>query len=152
LKQLKEILLYPFSTLQNLTLINKRIFEIRKLISQLNLDEIDLYFIGRSAGAIVASKLSFEYPIKALIALGYPFFHPTNGRQSYRIKHLKRINCPMFIFQGVNDIYGKPEQIGLIPLSPNVQIIPIETDHDFNLDEATWRLFCLQLTSIINQN
>jgi hypothetical protein len=149
LRHLKEKLLSPFKTLQNLTSIQGRIVRIRETLSHLNLDEFDLYFIGRSAGAIVASKLTLEYSTKALIALGYPFFHPKSGKQRYRIKHLVRINCPMFVFQGIDDIYGKPHQIESIPLSPKIQIFPLVTDHDFDLSENDWVDFTQKLAAIL---
>ena len=150
LNQLKCLLISPFNALQNLNKINGRICRIIPFLKSLNFDEVDLYVIGRSAGAIVASKLALDFPVKAIIALGYPFFHPKFGKQRYRINHLARINCPMLIFQGMGDIYGKPDQLNMIPLSPAIQVFPVETNHNFVLDDLAWKDFCITLSTVLN--
>ena len=131
-------------------LVQWRIRKLKPLLQLLDWENTELYLIGRSAGAIVASKLAMTYPIKAIIALGYPFVHPNYGMQKYRVKHLSQMNKPMFIFQGNRDNYGNLEQICEISMSSCVQLIPLNTDHAFVLDEISWEAFTSQLAQIIS--
>jgi hypothetical protein len=127
----------------------RRVMALKILLKTFDWNQIDLVIIGRSAGAIVASNLALEFPIKAVIALGYPFIHPDYGMQSYRVKHLVHVQIPMFVFQGINDGYGNAEQVASIPFSATTHIIPLETDHAFILDKPTWLEFTNKLAEIL---
>ncbi len=118
-----------------------RIGQLRILLSSMDLDQMELYLIGRSAGALVASQLALEFPVKAVIALGYPFIHPTHGSQKHRIAHLLTYPKPLIIMQGVHDDYGNSCQISQIPMSSFVQVNYLDTNHDFILDDREWARF-----------
>jgi hypothetical protein len=122
---------------------------LRQSFQQFDWEAMDVYMVGRSAGAIVASRIAMEFPVKAVIALGYPFVHPDYGKQSYRVKHLAQMNRTMYIFQGIRDGYGNPEKIASISMSRNVQIMPLDTDHAFVLDGDSWEQFTSQLSTIL---
>lgn len=130
-----------FNRYQSQTSVTWRMNQLRVLLNSMDLINTDVYLIGRSAGALVASKLAMEFPIKAVIALGYPFVHPTHGAQPHRIQHLPQVHTPLYILQGVHDAYGNSRQIAKIPMSAFVQICYLDTDHNFTLDASEWRRF-----------
>ncbi len=115
--------------------------QLRILLSSMDLDQMELYLIGRSAGALVATQLALEFPVKAVIALGYPFVHPTYGSQKHRIDHLLTYPKPLIIMQGAQDEYGNSFQISQIPMSSFVQVNYLDTNHDFILDDREWGRF-----------
>ncbi len=84
---------------------------IEKLARRLNNipRDTEITLIGRSAGAIVATMVSLQHPIHKIISLGYPFKHPDFEEEAYRHEHLKKVNTPMLIIQGLQDIYGGKE-------------------------------------------
>ncbi|MDU0808893.1 alpha/beta family hydrolase [Aquirufa regiilacus] len=143
-------LLTPLERYLGKVKIERRIWQLRPTLQQLDWDQVDLYILGRSAGALVASRLAMEFPVKAVIALGYPFIHPVFGMQSYRVKYLPRMRQAMYVFQGIRDAYGAPEKISSIPMASYVHIIPLNTDHSFVLDDASWEEFTSQLAVILS--
>jgi hypothetical protein len=129
--------------------IEYRMGRLRQSFQHFDWENLDVYLVGRSAGAIVASRIAMEFPVKAVIALGYPFVHPDYGKQSYRVKHLAQMNRSMYIFQGIRDGYGNPKKIASISMSRNVQIMPLDTDHAFVLEGDSWEQFTSQLSTIL---
>lgn len=109
------------------------------LISQLKKFPPDskITLIGRSAGAILATKVSLEFPIQQIICLGYPFKHPELGEETYRFEHLAHVNTPTLIVQGERDAYGGREILEKYPMNKSIQIIFEDLDHDFILTEQT---------------
>jgi predicted alpha/beta-hydrolase family hydrolase len=93
--------------------------------------------IGRSAGAILATKVSLEFPIQQIICLGYPFKHPEKAEETYRFEHLAHVNTPTLIIQGERDAYGGREILEKYPMNTSIQIIFEDLDHDFTLTEET---------------
>ena len=138
-----------FKRYQSQANIEYRMGRLRQSFQHFDWENMDLYLVGRSAGAIVASRIAMEFPVKAVIALGYPFVHPDYGKQSYRVKHLAQMNRTMYIFQGIRDGYGNPGKIASISMSRNVQILPLDTDHAFVLDADSWDQFTSQLSTIL---
>jgi hypothetical protein len=126
-----------------------RVQHLKESLSKIDWKSVYLFIVGRSAGAIVASELALEFPIKAVIALGYPFVHPEYGMQKYRVKHLAHVNKPLYIFQGFRDEYGNTAKVANIPMSGCVQLIPLDTDHAFVLTGKSWEEFTAHLATII---
>jgi hypothetical protein len=93
--------------------------------------------IGRSAGAILATKVSLHIPIKQIICLGYPFKYPGEVDETYRFAHLVEVNTPTLIIQGERDSYGGREIIEKYQLNPSTELIFEDLDHDFQLTEET---------------
>jgi hypothetical protein len=130
-----------FNRHQSQASVTWRINQLYAMLNAMDLTDTDVYLIGRSAGAIVASRLAMEFPIKAVIVLGYPFIHPRHGVQQHRIQHLLHMHIPMYILQGIYDEYGTPRQIAKIPMSDFVQVCYLDTDHNFVLDQSEWWRF-----------
>jgi len=116
---------------------NDIFLRIEKLARRLNniprATEITL--IGRSAGAIVATMVSLQHPIHKIISLGYPFKHPDFEEEAYRHEHLKKVNTPMLIIQGLQDIYGGKEIEKKYHFNSNTTIVFEDINHDFELTE-----------------
>ena len=127
-----------------------RVQNLKESLSIIDWKFVELFIVSRSAGAIVASELALEFPIKAVIALGYPFIHPEYGMQKYRVRHLANVNRPLYIFQGTRDEYGTPAEVANIPMSEYVQVIPLDTNHAFVLTDESWVDFTSQLASIVD--
>ena len=110
---------------------------IEKLARRLNNipRDTEITLIGRSAGAIVATMVSLQHPIHKIISLGYPFKHPDFEEEAYRHEHLKKVNTPMLIIQGLQDIYGGKEIEKKYHFNSNTTIVFEDIDHDFELTE-----------------
>jgi hypothetical protein len=139
-----------FNSYQSHASVTWRIKHLRVFLNSMDFENANVYLIGRSAGALVASKLAMEFPIKAVIALGYPFVHPTHGAQPHRIQHLPHVHTPLYILQGVHDEYGSFRQIAKIPMSAFVQVCYLDTDHGFTLDPSEWRRFELLILQYLS--
>lgn len=121
--------------------INVRAKRILNRLNKLNPENHELYIVGRSAGAIVATYVAQKILIKAIFAIGYPFIHPIYGEQHFRFRHLVHIQTPMYIFQGVSDEYGSGPQIMQIPMSEKIHVDYFETNQDFRLSASDWLVF-----------
>ena len=110
---------------------------IEKLARRLNKIPIDteISLIGRSAGAIVATMVSLQHPIHKIISLGYPFKHPDFEEEAYRHEHLKKVDTPMLIIQGLQDVYGGKEIENKYNFNSNTKIVFEDINHDFELTE-----------------
>ena len=110
---------------------------VEKLAKRLNKIPIDteITLIGRSAGAIVATMVSLQHPIHKIISLGYPFKHPDFEEEAYRHEHLKKVNTPMLIIQGLQDVYGGKEIEKKYLFNSNTKIVFEDISHDFELTE-----------------
>ena len=95
----------------------------------------EITLIGRSAGAIVATMVSLQHPIHKIISLGYPFKHPDFEEEAYRHEHLKNVNTPMLIIQGLQDVYGGKEIEKKYHFNSNTTIVFEDINHDFELTE-----------------
>jgi len=95
----------------------------------------EITLIGRSAGAIVATMVSLNHPVHKIISLGYPFKHPDFQEEAYRHEHLKHVNTPMLIIQGLQDVYGGKEIEKKYHFNSNTTIVFEDIDHDFELTE-----------------
>lgn len=95
----------------------------------------EITLIGRSAGAIVATMVSIQHPIHKIVALGYPFKHPDNEGEAYRHEHLKHVETPMLLIQGLQDVYGGKEIEKKYLFNANTKIVFEDINHDFELTE-----------------
>ena len=110
---------------------------VEKLSKRLNKTprDTEITLIGRSAGAIVATIVSLQHPIHKIISLGYPFKHPDFEEEAYRHEHLKKVNTPMLIIQGLQDVYGGKEIEKKYHFNSNTTIVFEDINHDFELTE-----------------
>ncbi len=127
---------YIKSFRENTNDINLR---LKALVHQLKKFPTDseITLIGRSAGAVLATKASLQVPIQQIICLGYPFKHPERNEEPFRYEHLKDVNTPTLIIQGEHDRYGGREVIEKYAMNPSTKMIFEDLDHDFQLTEET---------------
>jgi uncharacterized protein len=120
--------------------IDLRAQKLIRYVSEIS-TETEITLIARSAGGIVCAYICAHVKIKQVICLGYPFFHPELGEQSYRTKPLFSIQTPFTIFQGKNDEYGGERATWKLAQFSKVMIHFLNTNHDFVMDEITWQEF-----------
>lgn len=92
--------------------------------------------LSRSSGGRAASILADAEGVAQVICLGYPFRHPERGEQTERTAHLATMATPMLIVQGRADIYGGPELVRECVLAPAVEVVFLDTDHEFRVGAA----------------
>lgn len=90
----KQHLRNLFDSYQTSIKVELCIRRIRKFVQKLDLANVYFYLI-RSAGAILASRLALKFPVKAIFILAYPFIHPNYGMLTYRLKYLVILDKPM---------------------------------------------------------
>ncbi len=76
---------------------------------------------GKSLGGRMASLVTDEAGVGALICLGYPF-HPPGKPEKLRTEHLAELATPTLIVQGERDPFGTREEVAAYRLSPAVRI------------------------------
>jgi pimeloyl-ACP methyl ester carboxylesterase len=94
--------------------------------------------IGRSSGARVVTLYAHRRTAGAVVCLGYPFRPPNKEPEPDRYAHLARIGVPTLILQGLHDAYGGANIVADYPLSPNVTVQFLDTNHQFPLPPQTW--------------
>ena len=114
--------------------ISLRIEKLARRLNKIPI-ETEISLIGRSAEAIVATMVSLQHPIHKIISLGYPFKHPDFEEEAYRNEHLKNVNTPMLIIQGLQDVYGGKEIEKKYHFNSNTTIVFEDINHDFELTE-----------------
>lgn len=66
---------------------------------------------GKSMGGRMASILAAQRDgIAGVVCFGYPF-HPPGKPDRWRTGHFPEIRCPVSIFQGTRDPFGKPGEL-----------------------------------------
>ncbi len=98
-----------------------------------------LLLVGHSRGAWVLSLAADRCGVAGLICFGYPFRHPQEGEDSGRTAHLAHLRTPCLILQGEGDDYGGRDVPGRYPLSPEISLEFLESDHDLAMSPAQWR-------------
>lgn len=90
--------------------------------------DLPLFIAGKSMGGRVASMVK-QPEVKGIFAYGYPFHAP--AKQQWRTAHFTELNCPLFIFQGERDPFGKKQEL-TDKHWPSVDIHYLtDADHDF---------------------
>ncbi|OHU85758.1 MULTISPECIES: alpha/beta family hydrolase [Pseudoalteromonas] len=79
--------------------------------------QLPLFVGGKSMGGRMASMLvtEGEYPIKGVIAMGYPF-HPPGKPDKLRTEHFADIPCPFLVLQGERDTFGNQAELAQLQL------------------------------------
>lgn len=92
---------------------------------------------GFSAGARLTADIVDCYSnIVCGIGFGYPFKHPERPLEPERFSSLASLQTPMTIFQGEFDDYGARERVTTIPMSPQVSVVFLNTNHAFQLPDS----------------
>lgn len=85
---------------------------------------------GKSMGGRMASLLSDEIQVDALVCLGYPFY-AVGKPDKPRVAHLAELRTPSLIVQGERDALGDREAVAAFALSPTIHLEWLEAaDHD----------------------
>lgn len=88
---------------------------------------------GKSMGGRVATQLSEDKRVAAIVCLGFPFYQQGKP-EKHRLSFLQEINKPCLIIQGTRDAFGKPEWVKQQTLNENIKVHWFEgADHDFNV-------------------
>ncbi|CAM4101464.1 alpha/beta fold hydrolase [Pseudoalteromonas byunsanensis] len=95
--------------------------------------QLPLFIGGKSMGGRMASMLATQgkYPIKGVIAMGYPF-HPPGKPEKLRIDHFSDIPCPFLVLQGERDTFGNQIELAQMKLDKSPEFIFFE-DGDHSL-------------------
>ncbi|HET8871173.1 MAG TPA: alpha/beta family hydrolase [Aquabacterium sp.] len=122
--------------------------DLRRFVRRLKVPQI--FVLSHSAGGVVASMIAAEPAIQKIICFGYPFKHPDQPEEPYRTAHLATLAKPLLIIQGDQDEYGSPQDANRYALSPVIQILPIESDHDYDgLPKAEFQQLCEQVATFL---
>lgn len=110
------------------------IADMSQLLTELNL-QTPLFIGGKSMGSRVAASFActddvHQWPIKGVIAIGYPF-HPIGKPEKLRLEPIEENTLPMLIIQGERDKLGSKDEIANYSLPVNCQIeFMLDGDHD----------------------
>ncbi|GIZ07288.1 alpha/beta family hydrolase [Flavobacterium sp. UMI-01] len=111
----------------------------------------DIIVLSRSAGGRFASLIADELvAVKHIICLGYPFQHPGKSAEPERYLHLKNLKTPMSIIQGDKDEYGGIEIQNQYELSPAIDLVFMDADHEFNVNEEIWKDVIQRIDTVLN--
>lgn len=87
------------------------------------------FLIGRSSGALVATRCAIACPVTAVICLAYPFRAPGRPDDPARVAHLELLRVPTLIVQGRADPYGGEDAARAYRLSPCITWHSVDGDH-----------------------
>ncbi|MGE0416280.1 MAG: alpha/beta family hydrolase [Acetobacteraceae bacterium] len=112
-------------------------------------DRSSLVLIGRSAGAVAATRFAAVNRIAAVVCLAYPFRHPMLLDDPGRFAHLRRLATPTLIVQGRNDPYGGIGIVEHYPLSPSIRLVFGEVGHDLAMPTEAWDDLATQIVGFL---
>lgn len=129
--------------------IDYRISRLSRFIRKLSCCS-EVIVLSRSAGGRYSSLIADELNIKHLICISYPFKHPEKEDEPERYQHLAKLQTPMLIIQGTHDEYGGLEIQEKYPLSPNIDLVFVEGDHDFRISDEDWQKVFGKLSEVLD--
>lgn len=112
--------------------------DFREVIRYLG-DGKSIYILAHSAGGLLSSLIEDEKSIRKSVCFGYPFKSPQKGFEPHRTQHLAGLKKPLLIIQGRNDEYGGEEITDLYQFSPQIRLMFIDSDHNYQDIDATER-------------
>jgi predicted alpha/beta-hydrolase family hydrolase len=104
---------------------------------------------GKSMGGRIASMMSDEAKVDALVCLGYPFWPPGKARDDARIVHLRSLATRALIVQGTRDPFGGRDEIESLRIRPAVHFLE-DGDHDFKPRKSSGRTHAQNLAEAID--
>lgn len=106
--------------------------EWRRMLTELDA-ATPLWFGGKSMGGRVASLLATRIGLAGLVLFGYPF-HPPGKPARLRLEHWPQIACPVLLFQGTRDPFGRRDEVEGYRLPGQVECHFMEGgDHDWQV-------------------
>lgn len=110
----------------------------------------EIFILSMSSGGRISSLIADEVNIKHIICLAYPFKNPHKDDEPERYQHLENLKTPMLIIQGTRDEYGGIDAKEKYPLSNNIEMFYVDTNHDFNMSDEDWETVIQKIIDIIN--
>lgn len=104
-----------------------------------HLSHEEVFLVGRSAGARVATLIADAAGARGVVALGYPFENPKEGPNPDRYRHLASLGSRLLVIQGAHDEYGGRGAVENYSLSATGRLELVDTDHSMTMDESSWR-------------
>ncbi|REG85708.1 alpha/beta family hydrolase [Marinomonas pollencensis] len=103
---------------------------VPEFIEQISSEE-KVIVAGKSMGGRVASQLSQQSNVKAIVCLGFPFY-PPGKQEKNRLSFLAEVSVPCLIIQGTRDALGKPDWVNEQVFNDHIEIRWYQgADHDF---------------------
>ncbi|WP_133012928.1 alpha/beta family hydrolase [Marinomonas flavescens] len=103
---------------------------VPEFIETIKLEE-SVIVAGKSMGGRVATQLSHQENVRAIICFGFPFY-PSGKPEKHRLSFLEDVAAPCLIIQGTRDSLGKPDWVNNQTLNEHIEVHWIEgADHDF---------------------
>lgn len=110
-----------------------QLVEEYKMALDVEADNASIIVAGKSMGGRVATQLSNDEKVAAIICLGFPFYQQGKP-EKHRLSFLQEINKPCLIIQGTRDAFGKPDWVKKQDLHTNIKVHWFDgADHDFNM-------------------
>ncbi|EAQ65876.1 hypothetical protein MED121_01655 [Marinomonas sp. MED121] len=112
---------------------------VEEFASFLNPDAKDgsIIVAGKSMGGRVATQLSSDPRVAAIVCLGFPF-HQQGKPDKHRLSFLEHMQKPCLIIQGTRDAFGKPAWVEQHTLHKNIKVHWFDgADHDFSVLKST---------------
>lgn len=91
-----------------------------------------VFLVAHSAGGITAALVQGQGGIQKAVCFGYPFKHPERAEEPYRTRPLRCVVKPFLIVQGESDRYGEPATFTHYAASPSIELLSIQSDHDYD--------------------
>jgi hypothetical protein len=89
----------------------------------------DIFLLGRSSGARVATLVATRCTVTAVACVFYPFRGPQRQLEPERFMHLRTVACPTLIVQGAADRYGGHEITENYRLSEAIRLRFVAGNH-----------------------
>jgi hypothetical protein len=112
--------------------------------------------LGRSSGARIATTIAPFVSARCrslhVVALAYPFENPERGPEPERFRHLQALAVPTLIIQGTRDEYGGRDILTRYDFSSAIEIMLIDSNHFFSLEEAQWDVVLERIGRFIGES
>ncbi|PJJ83327.1 alpha/beta family hydrolase [Mucilaginibacter auburnensis] len=128
---------------------DKRCIQLIRQVKLLQKKGFKIILLGRSAGARIATMLADQLCIEKVICMGYPFKNPHQPDEPIRYMHLKELQTPTLILQGINDVYGGLGVHHNYSLSNTIKLDYVNTNHNFNLNQKEMEKVVLHIVSFV---
>jgi len=130
--------------------IHLQTLEYEQAMTFLGVDK-HITIMSHSAGGRIALALAKLPTVKKLICFGYPFQNPQYGPEPSRTMPLQFVDKPFLIIQGKHDEYGGWDIQDRYPLSEQIKLVLIDSDHEYaELDSAEWELVTNEINYFLN--
>ena len=89
----------------------------------------EIFLIGRSAGARAMTLAAQRCKVTAIVCVFYPFRQPQRQLEPKRFAHLRTLDTPTLLLQGIDDEYGGAEITENYQLSESIRLKLVAGHH-----------------------